>query len=132
MSCLLWNKCVDPQGYGVAWYMGKKTMAHRAAWLKANGPIPEGLCVLHRCDNPTCVNPNHLFLGTRGQNNADRAAKKRNADISGEKHPSAKLTEKQVLAIREDTRPHRVLADIYGVDASSISNIKRRRNWAHI
>ena len=132
MSCVLWTKCTDPQGYGVAWYMGKKTLAHRAAWAKAHGPIPEGMCVLHRCDTPACVNPDHLFLGTRGQNNADRAEKKRSADVSGEKHPASKLTEKQVIAIRADERPQRVLAALYGVDQSAISNIKRRRNWAHI
>ena len=132
MSCVLWDKCTDPQGYGVAWVDGKKVMAHRAAWTKANGPIPAGMCVLHRCDTPSCVNPEHLFLGTRGQNNADRAAKKRSADVSGEKHPMAKLTAHQVLTIREDDRTQSMIAAEYGVTQSCISNIKRRRNWAHI
>lgn len=132
MSCVEWAKARGRQGYGVAWQNGKKISAHRFAWIKANGPIPTGMCVLHRCDNPSCVNPEHLFLGTRGQNNADRAAKKRNADISGEKHPMAKFTEKQVCSIREDSRSQRAIAAEYGVTQSCISNIKRRRSWAHI
>ena len=132
MSCTIWHKRCDAQGYGLAWHNGKTQLAHRVAWANANGPIPVGMCVLHKCDNPSCVNPDHLFIGTRGQNNTDRAAKNRNADNSGEKHPLAKLTEKQVFAIRNDHRKQTVIAAEYRVDPSAISNIKRRRNWAHI
>ena len=132
MSCVEWAKALDRQGYGVAWYEGKKTSAHRMEWIKTNGSIPAGMCVLHKCDNPSCINIKHLFLGTRAENNKDRAFKKRSADVSGEKHPASKLTEPQVLAIRADQRLQHVIAAEYGVDPSAISNIKRRRNWAHI
>ena len=132
MSCVEWTKARDRQGYGVVWHEGKKIFAHRMEWSKANGPIPSGMCVLHKCDNPGCINVKHLFLGTRTENNKDRVAKKRSADVSGEKHPASKLTETQVLAIRTDRRIQRAIAAEYGVDPSTISNIKRRRNWAHI
>lgn len=132
MSCIEWTKARDPQGYGVAWHEGKKMLAHRAAWIKQYGSIPAEMCVLHKCDNPGCITPEHLFLGTRNENNKDRARKKRSADVSGEKHPAAKLTATQVLAIRADQRSQRAIAREYNVDPSAISNIKRRRNWAHL
>lgn len=64
-------------GHRRIWFEGRMRLAHRVAWMITNGPIPDGLCVLHRCDNPPCVNPAHLFLGTVQDNNADRDAKGR-------------------------------------------------------
>lgn len=69
----------DRGGYGRFWLDGKTRGAHVVAWLFTRGPVPAGLCVLHRCDNPPCCNPTHLFVGTFGDNNADRAAKGRSA-----------------------------------------------------
>jgi hypothetical protein len=78
-ECWEWNGCTKPFGYGFISRRpsGNSELAHRVSWELANGPIPDGLYVLHRCDNPPCVNPNHLFLGDYGDNARDRAAKKR-------------------------------------------------------
>jgi len=85
-SCWLWSGKVDRSGYGSLWVRGGKVQAHRFSWFLAKGPVPSGLCVLHSCDFPACVNPAHLFLGTRGDNNRDRARKGRSA--KGDKHYS--------------------------------------------
>jgi hypothetical protein len=77
--CLLWTGYVQPNGYAKTSYQGRPEWAHRAAWQKANGPIPEGMWVLHRCDVPLCINPDHLFLGTHRDNMADMRAKGRSA-----------------------------------------------------
>jgi len=76
-GCLEYTRCQLPSGHGQIHYKGKTVLAHRLSWELANGPIPEGLCVLHDCDNPPCINPEHLFLGTRVDNNLDRDSKGR-------------------------------------------------------
>ena len=76
-DCIEWQGSRDRQGYGKAWKNGANARAHRVAWEEANGPIPEGMCVLHHCDNPPCINPDHLFLGTRGDNARDMVKKGR-------------------------------------------------------
>jgi hypothetical protein len=100
---------------------------HRVAWEEANGPIPDGKCVLHSCDNPPCCNPEHLFLGSDIDNVVDRDAKGRTA--RAEKNGSAKLTRERVEAIRADGRLHREIAADYGVDRSTVSQIKRGKIW---
>lgn len=126
-GCWLW-KILSRGGYGAAW-AGKPISAHRLAWTLARGPIPAGMQVLHRCDVRRCVNPDHLFLGTHAENMADRNAKGRQACSSGERHPNAKLTSADVLAIRASSALQRVLAAEYGVSISTISDIRRYRLW---
>jgi hypothetical protein len=75
--CEEWPAGRSDEGYGYVRWENRQWQAHRLQWVLVNGPIPEGLCVLHRCDNPPCVNPDHLFLGTRRDNNADMVAKSR-------------------------------------------------------
>lgn len=80
-DCWVWTAGRNPKGYGRIGRGGRGegvVLAHRAVWELANGPVPEGLFVLHRCDNPPCVRPNHLFLGTKADNNQDMASKGRN------------------------------------------------------
>jgi hypothetical protein len=76
-ACWPWRGFRDPKDYGHFFFDGAYVYAHREAWAQANGLIPEGLCILHRCDNPPCCNPAHLWPGTKAENNADKAAKGR-------------------------------------------------------
>jgi len=76
-GCLEWTGYTNVSGYGVTWFGGRKTLAHRVAWILANGPIPEGMYVCHTCDNPPCCNVAHLFLGDAVANGQDMAAKGR-------------------------------------------------------
>lgn len=131
-GCRLWTGAVDSQGYGQTSVKARRYPAHKAAYECAIGPVPAGMCVLHRCDTPSCINPAHLFLGTRGDNNADRARKGRSACVKGVLHPLAKLTEADVRAIRADDRPSTAIGREYGVSQTCISRIKTRDTWKHI
>jgi len=125
-------------GYGGVTRDGRKLRAHRVAWEEANGPIPPGLFVLHRCDNPPCCNPDHLFLGTQQENVADRELKGRGKRLRGDAHPArrrpdwaswcTKLSRSDVLKIRE-LRAEGVttvaLGRQFGVHSSTISRIAR-------
>jgi hypothetical protein len=123
-------------GYGRWRYRFKRSLlAHRAVWMDVKGPIPEGMCVCHSCDNPPCCNPAHLFLGTPGDNARDMSVKGRKASVAGAAHPMAKLTDESVREIRrrrslgEDAR---TLARDYAVGVSNIHMITRRATWSHI
>lgn len=104
--------------------------AHRFSWMLANGPIPEGLNVLHRCDNTNCVNPNHLFVGTQKQNVDDQRAKGRL--WYGERNGRAKLTEDDVRAIRASTERTGVLAKRYGVHWTTLKKARDGTFWPHV
>lgn len=88
----------------------------------------------HECDNPLCVNPDHLMPGTRADNVADMMARGRHGGggVRGEDHPFAKLSESDVLAIRSDPRTNRAIAAEYGIDRSTAGDIKRRKIWRHV
>jgi hypothetical protein len=116
--------------YGQMWYQGTNTKAHRVAWKEFKGPIPDGKQVLHKCDNPLCVNPEHLFLGDNTVNVRDCIKKGRKVVFPGESNGKSKLTRKQVRAIRRDTRIHEAIAADYGVCRANISVIKSRKKWA--
>lgn len=77
-GCVEWIGARNADGYGLTRTEGKQRLAHRVSYERSNGVIPDGLCVLHRCDNPPCLNPDHLFVGTRGDNAKDCTAKGRN------------------------------------------------------
>lgn len=134
-DCWEWKGGKDQQGYpsfrgdvdGVSFDRG-----HRFSYTYFKGPIARGLSVCHKCDNPSCVNPDHLFLGTPQENMADMMAKGRRRLDHGESNNAAKLTEEQVSAILIDPRPHPVLAHEYRVTAGAISSIKLKRRWQHI
>ena len=128
-GCRLWTGALHNQGYGQVRYQGKVRKAHRVAWERAYGQIPDGMHVLHRCDNPPCVELSHLFLGTNTDNIADKVTKGRAQRLIGEAHPLTRLTASQVAAIRISDKTHRVLAAEYGVSRSCISMIRCGKNW---
>lgn len=124
-------------GYGAFWFGRKRVGTHRVAWLLCNGPIPSGLHVLHRCDTPACVNPDHLFLGTHQDNMRDRDAKGRCGARGqrGEKCPSHKLRLDDVTEIRRMVAAgaqQTVLAARFGVHKATINDLVLRKTWAHI
>lgn len=131
-DCWLWTATRIQQGYGHFYIAGRLDLAHRVAYELTIGPIPAGLCVLHHCDNPPCVNPAHLWLGTKADNMADCRAKGRRPDVRGENNSRAKLTEENVREIRQDDRVGWIIAAKYGVSFNTINHIRSRRTWAHI
>ncbi len=134
-GCHVWISALSEKGYGRFWMNGKKRLAPRVAWELANGPIPNGLWVLHRCDNPACVNPEHLFLGTATDNVRDMIGKGRNPPRHGEHGGRTILTTEQVIEIRNMPRQvdcQRYLATLYGVAVETIQSVQYRRNWRHI
>ena len=111
--------------------------AHRVSWELSIGTIPQGLHVLHSCDNPPCVNPAHLFLGTNDDNIADRHRKgrSRGGSLKGEAHPNSRLSAQDVLHIRNGLAAGESLYDMathFGVTESHIWRIGKRKAWAHI
>lgn len=105
-------------------------MAHRMAYERFIGPIPNELLVCHKCDQPSCCNPGHLFVGTDADNQQDKKMKGRS--LKGERCPTSKLTNERVLAIRLDDRTCKIVAADFGVDPMVISLIRRRKLWAHV
>lgn len=133
-GCTLWSGYTQASGYGAISWKGRMIYAHRAAWTEANGPIPSGMQVCHRCDVPLCVNVDHLFLGTNADNVADMVGKGRNKrpHLKGEEHGNAKLTGEAVQAIRSSTGLQREVAAVYGVDKSLIGKVRRREVWRDV
>ena len=97
-GCWVWNRARNVHGYGAIGIDNKVKRAHRVAWQAYVGDIPDGMAVLHRCDNPPCINPDHLYLGTKADNSLDMVRKGRSA--AGERHSQARLSEAQVSEIR--------------------------------
>lgn len=123
-----------PQGYGMTNWQNHQIRAHRLAWLLTYGD-PGDLWVLHRCDNPPCCNPAHLFLGTAADNAADRDAKSRGARLFGENNPRARITSQDVQRMRQlraEGALLRELADLFGVDRRQVGRIVRRERWGHL
>lgn len=135
-ECWLWTSTRDNKGYGVFGEGGKTLKAHRRAYELANGPIPNGLCVCHSCDNPPCVNPAHLWAGTLADNNHDMYAKGRRPPVIGERHGHARLTEEKVREIRRSYQgrrgEQRELGRRFGVCQQTIQSIVARETWKHV
>jgi len=135
-GCWYWTAGKFADGYGAFGLDNKTQRAHRVSWIIYNGRIPKGLCVLHRCDNPSCVNPKHLWLGTNSDNMHDRDRKKRNGNTRGENSGTARLIQKQVVTIRKlySTKNifQRELAKRFNVSRPHISDIVNRKKWSHV
>lgn len=141
-ACWLWTGPTRTTGevcdYGDAVLTRRRLryrmLAHRLSYLLAHGSLPDDACVLHRCDVPLCVNPAHLFLGTRADNNADKTAKGRCRASHGSANPGAKVTEEQARQIRARRAAGERGVDLareFGVSPSHIALIHRGKTWRH-
>jgi hypothetical protein len=143
-ECWLWIGSKDYYGYGTFWLNGKPEQSHRISYQLSKGEIPKGIKVLHKCDNPSCVNPNHLFLGTQKDNMSDCKNKGRISKAPrncgeknwnfGKKHsgndgPASKLTWKKVREIRSSDLSSEELAKKFGVHIQTISDVRRFKTW---
>jgi predicted XRE-type DNA-binding protein len=138
-DCWEWTASIKKKGYGYGQFNlnGRMTKVHRVAWELTHGPIPEGLCCCHICDNKKCVNPKHLFLGTQQDNIDDMVTKGRNFKPIGTKNNTVKLTEEQVIEIRrlyalENHMFQREIALLFGVSQGLIGLIVNGKRWGHI
>lgn len=146
-ECLMWTGSALASGYGQTSYKGRKDLAHRVAFEIAKGPIPPGMCVCHSCDNPPCIEPSHLWIGTHADNTHDAVNKGRMASGSrhgthtrpdliprGERRAFSKLTREQVVEIkcRIGNESQSDIAADYGVGQGTISKIARGVKWSHV
>jgi len=134
-GCWLWKASRDKDGYGI--FRGELagvlfTRAHRFSYALHTGDLLVGMQALHTCDNPSCVNPEHLFSGSNADNMRDKIQKGRSRVSVGEQNGHAILTERQVRRILKDPRPYAEIASEYNVAASTIGSVKQRRSWGHI
>ncbi len=131
-DCWLWRGALTPRGYGKTHFNGKNYRAHRLAFYLQFGQSPDA--VLHKCDNPRCVNPSHLMAGDNGKNNRDRALKGRSHKPKGELHPLHRLREADVIEIRKmaSSRDVADIAEMFSVHKTTVKDIVRGRRWKHI
>lgn len=132
-TCWLWTGKNRARGYGRIRIGEKHLLAHRYSWELVNGPIPTGLHALHNCDNPPCVNPAHLYLGTPLENMRDREVRHRaEARRRGSNHPRATLTDAQVLEIFRSTEGGSAIARRLGTNKFIVSEIRCGKAWNHL
>lgn len=135
-GCWIWRGPQRERGYGCLYVEGKNIQAHRVSWMVHRGLIPSGLYVCHRCDNPSCVNPEHLFIGTCADNVRDCHSKGRaargNGFKAGERHHNAKLTREKAGEIRRRRLAGEVrhtIARDFGVSLTTVTQIASSQRW---
>jgi len=121
-GCWEWERCINKHGYGVSRYKGTIMLAHRVSWMISLGEIKD-FHVLHKCDNPKCINPTHLFLGSHQDNITDMVLKGRN---------SSKLTRKDIMKIKVSEYNNHLISKEFGVTERTIRNIRNGTSWKHI
>lgn len=140
-GCWLWTAASSglALNYGKFWLNGKYDKAHRASYILHKGDIPQGLWVLHKCDTPECVNPEHLFIGTRQDNVNDMISKGRGGQSKnpprGDKRKDSKLTQEDVLAIRKKCQLGESQSSVgkqYGITQTAVFKIVHKQRWAHV
>lgn len=139
-ECWNWTASKDRDGYGKFHIERNKNkyaldVASRVAYKATHGSIPDKMCVLHTCDNPSCCNPKHLFLGTKKDNTQDMILKGRKIDFKGEDHPNSVLTEdniKEIFSLYRDGYTQTEIADQFHVTQVCISSILSRKIWKHV
>lgn len=137
-GCWIWLMSTT-DGYGRLQLGPRKVLAHRLSYETFKGPIPSGMLVCHHCDEPLCINPAHLFVGTDADNSRDKVAKRRHSFgpkhstwMRGTNHYNARFTEADIQRIRADTRKPAIIAAEYGVCDSHIYQIQQRRIWKYV
>lgn len=132
--CWEWSASKTKKGYGSFGFVDGTEYAHRVSWILSFGNIPDGIFVCHGCDNRSCVNPDHLFLGSALDNSKDMVSKGRS--MTDDKNPQAKLTPKDVVSIRDilykSELSHRKIAKMFGVSSATISFIGSGLTWKGI
>jgi len=134
-GCWEWQGYKDPNGYGRLNVNNVPKLAHRLSWeIEHNVTLSPQEHVCHKCDNPSCVRPSHLFIGDHAANMADKMNKGRHVYGigQGEAHGCSKLTENDIRAIRSSAETGVALARQYGVSTTNISDIRNRRIWRHV
>lgn len=135
-KCWVWSRGTDVGGYGKFKINCKQHKTHRMSYQIFVGEIPKGKFVLHKCDNPPCCNPKHLFIGSQADNVKDRDNKNRGYDRRGEKHPQSKLTEEDIREIRRLYSTgyyyQKDLGKAFGITQAIVSKIHKRQIWSHI
>jgi hypothetical protein len=134
-DCWLWTGALSSDGYGRFNVGGRNLTASRLAYELTYGTLPSNIMACHKCDNPPCCNPNHLFPGSNSENQRDMVAKNRGNKAHGEAQPKAKLTAAVVIEIRklrDQGYTQDRLSQIFGVGQTTISTIVQRKTWKHI
>lgn len=129
-GCWVWMGAITSRGYGQLQKNNKKIYAHRASYMAFKGDIPDGMYVCHTCDNVSCVNPDHLFLGSQKDNMQDMKNKGRST--FGEKNGQAKLTPLQILQIKAMKKTQQKIADCFGISRQLVGYIKSGKRWGHV
>jgi hypothetical protein len=131
-GCWLWTGAINGRGYGTFSANQRVQNASRVSWLLRHGTIPKDASVCHTCDVPTCVNPDHLFIGTHKDNMQDAAIKGRFGSRAGMANAHSKLTDDDVRQIRASAKRHTEIASEFGICIASVSFIRTRKTWKHI
>lgn len=135
-ACWEWCGSRQPKGYGTFRVEGRTLKTHRVSYELHKGPIPEGLWVLHKCDNPPCVNPAHLWLGTNADNVADKTANGRAFRLIGERHHKAKITDEIVRKIRAEWaaggKTYPQIGAMFSINSEIVGRVVRRKSWRHV
>lgn len=132
-GCIEWTGALMHKGYGHINWRGKTLRTHRAAYAATHGEIPDGMFVCHKCDNPKCINPAHLFIGLPADNSSDMARKQRSS--IGEKNPMAKIDSAMAQAIRIWARTgllQKKIAAKFGISREAVGTIVRGERWKHV
>ena len=137
-NCWRWLGSKTSDGYGRFYIEGHRSMflVHRVMWVESGGKLKGSDCVLHKCDNPSCVNPTHLFVGTLSDNMRDMVEKRRNNPQRGESNGAAKININEVRQIRRMAKDRTItqsrIADMFGITQVTVSGIHKRKIWRHL